>query len=384
MARDPAPRVVIAANNAAGQTGAVRIIHSHAQLLAAQGWAVTVVAAQADTAALRRAGVTVQRFRPSIWPWARHRQAFRRSAETWIASQRFDVVVGHGDLIAQDILNLHNCVHLASELIHQRPLPADDELGQHHAAMLGGKRFRILVANGELMKRDVVTRFAIDPDRVVVIHPGYDPARFRRADRERLGGPIRASLPIPRDRLLMGFITSGRFDKRGLDLLIAAIASLDQTVRDRLHLLVVGSEGDPARYERMASEAGFAGRITLLPKQSAIESYYHALDLFVLPARLEEFGMAAQEAMVCGVPSIVSDRMGVSERLRGGSDAGIVAAGEVPSLAAALARFIREPQIRSAWADFAVERCRANTWDANWAEHAPLYQRVLDERRSPS
>lgn len=47
-----------------------------------------------------------------------------------------DVTVGHGDIQDQDVLTLHNCVFLASELIHQKPLDPKHEMALTHGPML--------------------------------------------------------------------------------------------------------------------------------------------------------------------------------------------------------------------------------------------------------
>ena len=44
-----------------------------------------------------------------------------------------------------------------------------------------------------------------------------------------------------------------------------------------------------------------------------MESYYHCLDIFVLPAKIEEFGLVASEAMACGTAVILSPYVGASE-----------------------------------------------------------------------
>lgn len=372
------PRIVMVARNGRGQTGSVNKILDHARRFAAHGWSVTVAASRIDPSTLDRAGLRAHRVRESWLPFLRpRRSAFQQRAERWLARQHFDLVIAHGDILVQDVLHVHNCVHLAHEILEGRPPAPDHDGAAFHHALLSGQRFRLLIANGDLMRRDLHTRFGIPLERIQVIHPGYDPERFRPQDRERLGAPIRAQLGIPADRLVLGFITSGNFRKRGLDLLISAIGGLDRAVRDRLHLVVVGSDASSERYRSQAQQAGFGDRLTLVGKQTAIEAWHHAMDLFVLPARIEEFGQAAQEAMVCGVPAIITDRMGVAERLPDHAREGITRAGDIESLRATLTRFVNDPALRRSWVETCREACQHNTWTANWEQHLPLYRRLL-------
>lgn len=365
-----------------GQTGSVNIILENARRFAAVGWDVTLVAQRLDAKALRHAGIASHSIRESWWPWAKpHRQRFRERAEGWIAEQHFDLVVSHGDLQVHDVVHIHNCVHLAHECIHGTPLPADNPVGILHRTVLESKSFRALVANSEMMRRDLMQRFDIPGELVHTVHPGYGTDRFRRADRPRLGPAFRSRHGIPADRLLIGFITSGNFQKRGLDLVIAAVAGLPTAVRNTVHLLVVGSDGRTPTFQRQASLAGIGDRFTALGHQTDVESCYHATDLYVLPARIEEYGLAPQEAMVCGVPSIVSDRMGVAERLPTTDQAGIICAGDLAALRAALERFITDPSLRQAWAETCHRACANNTWEVNWATHRAIYETVIATKR---
>lgn len=377
------PRIAMVSRTGRGQTGSVNIIMENAQRFVAAGWKVTLVAQRLDRRDLHRRGIASQRIRESWWPWARpQRERFRQRAEAWVAGQGFDLVVAHGEILVQDVVHIHNCVHLAHELIHGGPLPADNPVGRMHRALLEKRAFRALIANSEMMRRDLIQRFAIPGELVHTVHPGYGTDRFRREDRARLGPAMRSRLGIPAGRLLIGFITSGNFQKRGLDLVIAAVAGLPADLRGNVHLLVVGSDDRTADFQRQAAAAGIGDRFTALGHQSAIEACYHATDLYLLPARIEEYGLAPQEAMVCGVPAIVSDRMGVSERLPAGDRGGVLPAGDPAALRAALERFVADASLRQGWAEVCHRACAGNTWEVNWAAHRAIYEAVMDAKRA--
>lgn len=366
------------ARNARGQTGLVNLLLDHARRFAKHGWQVTVVGDRIDRADLAKEGIIGQRVRESWLPFVKvPRTAFQQKAERWLAREKFDLVVAHGDLLTQDVLNVHNCVHWAHELIDGRPPGPNHDGAAFHHAMLSGQRFRVLIANSELMRQDLQRRFAIPAERIKPIHCGYDTQRFRREDREQFGPPIRARLGVPPGRLLLGFITSGNFRKRGLDLLIQAIAGLPIELRTIVQVVVVGSDNSIDQYLAMASAVGLRDHITVVGRQDQIEHYHHAMDLFVLPARIEEFGQAPQEAMVCGVPSIITDRMGVVELLpASGERPGVIPAGDVPALQQALRRFLTDKNLRERWADECYQACRGNTWQVSWQSHLAIYEEL--------
>ena len=151
------------------------------------------------------------------------------------------------------------------------------------------------------------------------------------------------SLPPLRSRgtqgaLRVGFL--GRIHhKKNLDLLIGAIAQLPEHVR-----LTVAGDGPSAREARRRAEAlGVGDRVTWLGFVSAErrESVFDGLDLLAMPSRFESFGMAAAEAMLHGVPVLVSDRTGIAEVIRrhGG---GVIIEPHVSAITAAIQRLDRE------------------------------------------
>ena len=152
-------RVAVAARRVSGLSGASRMIVEHARRLTALGWDVHVFSESLDKKALREAGAVAHRV--PAWPWGSwwKRRAFASAAGRM--TQGFDLVHGHGDLLSQDILSLHNCVHAAHEAVHATPLPDRDAVGRMHALQLSRRSFRVLVANSRLMKDDLRRRFGV-------------------------------------------------------------------------------------------------------------------------------------------------------------------------------------------------------------------------------
>jgi glycosyltransferase involved in cell wall biosynthesis len=72
-----------------------------------------------------------------------------------------------------------------------------------------------------------------------------------------------------------------------------------------------------------------------------------AADLFVLPSYSENFGVAAVEALACGLPVVVSDQVGINGEIDA-AGAGVVAPCRVDALAGALAQLVADPALRSA------------------------------------
>jgi glycosyltransferase involved in cell wall biosynthesis len=132
----------------------------------------------------------------------------------------------------------------------------------------------------------------------------------------------------------------------------------------RLRVVVVG-EGPQrravaARIKRLGLQdvVELAGRM----EHDAIRELYRRADLYLAPATLESFGIAALEARCAGIPVIARRQTGIADFIHHGRH-GLLAASDV-GLAAAMVDLAVDPQRRRAMA----ERNRACAPDTGWAE----------------
>jgi glycosyltransferase involved in cell wall biosynthesis len=169
-----------------------------------------------------------------------------------------------------------------------------------------------VVANSKLVASALLEHFGVARERVTVLYPGFKPQRFSPQRAAELRGAARRSLEIEEGTPLVGFVTSGDFAKRGLDLFLDCAARIAGT-RPDVRFLVVGSKELP-QYARDHTLAR-GGALTYRPKGARVERWFAALDLFLYAARFEEFGMVVAEAQAMGVPVLTSRLVGASECL---------------------------------------------------------------------
>ena len=370
-------KVALACRRVRGSTGTETTIFEHARRLCALGWEVHVYAEKLDSRRLKAYGA-----RPHLvpgWPWGSHfkRRVFAALSDALLSPKKFDLVWGDGDSVRQDVLSLHNSVHAAHQAVRGAPLPAASGVGRIHERQLRGKSFRLLVAKSALMKKELMDRFAIPEGLLSVVHPGHDPVRFRPGGRQELGLPLRRRLGIPEDALLVGFITSGDFKKRGLDIFLEALARLSAPIKDRVHALVLGKESRLGPWQDMAGSTGLGARHHFLPPVDKVESAYHALDVYCHPARYEEFGQSVQEAMACAVPVLTSRCVGASELFGPLATSLLADAPEAGSLARDLTRLIADEGLRSRLGAEGAEAAGPNSWEANFNATLACLRRLL-------
>jgi UDP-glucose:(heptosyl)LPS alpha-1,3-glucosyltransferase len=351
------------------------MIVEHARRAAAADWDVHVFAEKLDKSAILEAGA-VPRWVPA-WPWGSwlKRRAFAAAAGRMV--EGFDLVHGHGDLLDQDVLSLHNCVHAAHEAAHGQPLPASDAVGRMHALQLTGGLFRALVANSNLMKDDLMRRFGVPVERVTVIYPGFDTCRFNPGGRDDFSASMRAALGVEPGALLYGLVTSGDFEKRGLKPFLRAFAAVVRK-NASARAVVVGKETRPGPYLALVRELGIEGRVVFRAPIAEVWRFYHALDVYVHPARWEEFGMSVLEALACGLPVVTGASVGAAELLSGEAREFVLSDPSVDALADAMLA-LAEPRRRERVAARGPGAAQPCAWDRGAGQLLNLYERLLAE-----
>jgi UDP-glucose:(heptosyl)LPS alpha-1,3-glucosyltransferase len=367
-------KLALASRRVEGLSGAVRLILEEARAASDAGWTVDVYSEKIDAAAVRFAGARSHKV--PRWPWGSwlKRRAFAALAGR--AARGHDIVHGHGDLLEQDVLSLHNCVHAAHEAATGEPLPASDAVGRMHALQLSQRRFRLMAANSRLMKDDVVRRFAVPAELIEVVYPGFDSARFRAGDRARLGMGLRRDLGLTVDQPLFGLITSGDFEKRGVAPFLHAFSRVAQEV-PTARALIVGKETRPGPYLELASRLRITDKVFFQAPILEVERLYHGIDICVHAAQWEEFGMTVLEAMACGVPVVAGAKVGASELLEGQAREFVLDETSPEVLANAMLRLARDAALRSRLSWSGAAAAAPYTLAAHGRAVLSLYERLL-------
>lgn len=274
------------------------------------------------------------------------RKFYQSQVNRWIRKHRPDIVVGHGDIEDQDILFIHNCVHLAHELIEKTPLPPGHEVGRIHERILRKGAFKLLICNSQMMKDDLVKRFKIPEEKAVVVYPEVNLSKFSVDDPVRVKTEWRRKLAIPEDEFVLGLVTSGNFRKRNLKTLIEAFHVLTQS-HPKLRLFVAGGNIDQ-EFRTQVEGLGLSNRVTFAPAIIDVKNYYYLLDVFILPAFIEEFGRSVLEAMYCGKPVIATRTVGATEILEDTARELILETPNEESIVRLCEKILRDENLRNA------------------------------------
>jgi glycosyltransferase involved in cell wall biosynthesis len=125
-------------------------------------------------------------------------------------------------------------------------------------------------------------------------------------------------------------------------------------------VLVVAGEGpERARLSELAGELSI--RLTLAGDVDweRIVELYVAADVFALLSEREPWAVVVNEAAACGLPLVLSDRVGAAhDLLRDGENGALVRAGDVDAAARSLRELAADPELRRAQGDRSRELAR--------------------------
>jgi N-acetyl-alpha-D-glucosaminyl L-malate synthase BshA len=142
-------------------------------------------------------------------------------------------------------------------------------------------------------------------------------------------------------------------------------------------LLMVGDGPDRSDAEAEARELGVANDVRFLGRLDTVAPLLAASDLFVLPSQTESFGLAALEAMACGVPVLASRTGGIPEVIDDGVEGILEPPGSVEAMARRAIELLRDPRQHGLMRDAAI--ARASTFSAARivSEYEAFYHEVL-------
>lgn len=194
-------------------------------------------------------------------------------------------------------------------------------------------------------------------------------------------GGLRAKFPQLGTRGIVLFYGRLNF-KKGFDILIPAFAEAVRQGQD-LALVIAGPDhGMEAKVRESVVAHGVGERCVftgMLERDDALVALNDA-DLFVLPSYSENFGISVVEAMACGLPVLISDRVNIWREVEA-DGAGLVAPPETAAFAKLLVEIMADPARREAMGEAArASVAHRFTWDKVGHRLSDVYSAILENR----
>ena len=140
-------------------------------------------------------------------------------------------------------------------------------------------------------------------------------------------------------------------------------------------LLMVGDGPERDEAEREARDFEVAGDVRFLGRLDSVAALLQASHLFLLPSQTESFGLAALEAMACGVPVVASRAGGLPEVITDDVNGILEPVGSVEAMGRRAVEILRNEARHAAMREAALAKAREYSAD----NIVPMYERLYEE-----
>ncbi|GAA4784082.1 N-acetyl-alpha-D-glucosaminyl L-malate synthase BshA [Olivibacter ginsenosidimutans] len=219
------------------------------------------------------------------------------------------------------------------------------------------------------LKEDTLKHFDITKD-IRVIPNFIDLSRFSLNPRQHFKQAI-----APGDERILIHTSNFRRVKRTCD-----VIRVFQKVKEKIQckLLMVGDGPDRVNAEQLCRDLDVCNDVRFLGKQEAIEEILSVTDLFLMPSESESFGLAALEAMACGVPVISSNAGGLPELNIDGVTGFLDAVGDIDRMAAHAIEILENNERLATFKAAALTRAKEFDLGLILPVYEHYYQEVID------
>ncbi|SEI82820.1 UDP-glucose:(heptosyl)LPS alpha-1,3-glucosyltransferase [Azotobacter beijerinckii] len=166
---------------------------------------------------------------------------------------------------------------------------------------------RVLMIS-EVQQPLFVKHYGTPAGRFHLLPPGIAADRRAPANADEIRADFRREFGLADDELLLVQIGSG-FKTKGLDRSLKALAALPGALKSRTRLIAIGQD-DPRPFQLQVKALGLSGQVEILRGRSDIPRFLLGADLLIHPAYNENTGTVLLEALVAGLPVLVTDVCG--------------------------------------------------------------------------
>lgn len=244
---------------------------------------------------------------------------FAASVHAAVAQQAFELVQTHERIPGFEVFRAGDGVHrvwmsqrakdigwlrrwlMKIDPFHRYQLAQEKQLFE-------ASNLRAVICNSQMVKREILTRFNIDAQKIHIIYNGIDTQKFRPPTQEERA-QARLDIGLTPNVPVLVFLGAG-FERKGVHHLLHALAFCPD-----MQLMVVGGDKNLKRYQQLARKLGIDKRVIFTGPQKNPLPYLWAADGMVFPTLYDPCPNAVLEGMACGLGIISSPHCGAMELL---------------------------------------------------------------------
>ncbi|KTC18979.1 glucosyltransferase I RfaG [Pseudomonas putida] len=192
---------------------------------------------------------------------------------------------------------------------------------EYERAVFGKDAKTQILMISEVQQPLFVKHYGTPAERFHLLPPGISQDRRAPANAAEIRAEFRREFNLADDERLLVQIGSG-FKTKGVDRSLKALAALPNSLRKRTRLMVIGQD-DPKVFQLQSATLGLTEQVQFLKGRSDIPRFLLGADALIHPAYNENTGTVLLEAVVAGLPVLVSAVCGYAHYIAE-ADAGLV------------------------------------------------------------
>lgn len=339
--------------------GIARVVHDLSKRLIKDGHEVTVVTYR-DNAGVPEyendKGVNVYRvdnymIHPNNfidWIMQLNFNLIAKATEIINKESGFDVIHAHDWLVTYAAKSLKNAYDIpivatihATEAGRNSGIHDDTQRYINDTEWLLTYEATEVIVNSNFMKNDLQRLFGLPYDKINVIPNGINLNNFTGIERDY---EFRRQYAMDNEKIIL-YVGRLVYEK-GIQHLIAAMPKILSNYHDA-KLVIAGKGGMIDDLKAETSSLGLDNKVyfTGYMDSKKVQKMYKCADVAVFPSTYEPFGIVALEAMLAGVPTVVSDVGGLDEIVTHGVDGMKSYAGNPNSIADSVTALLYDHQL---------------------------------------
>lgn len=234
------------------------------------------------------------------------------------------------------------------------------------------ERSDAVTAVSESLKRDTYTHFPLKRDVQVI-------PNFVCVDHyPNVPDPAVRKHYAPNGEKIVVHVSNFRPVKRVED-----VVAMFNLLRERIpaRLLMIGDGPERQRVETLCRQSNSCHMIQFLGKMTRPEEVLASCDLFALTSETESFGLAALEAMACGVPVVSTDSGGLPEVNAHGVSGMLSPVGNVEAMAENAWHILRDEETYKRFRAGALAQARIFDLENVLPRYEELYKSLVETEK---
>lgn len=315
----------------------------------------------------------------------------------WIMQLNFNMLAKANELIAKgekfDVIHAHDWLvaYAAKTLKNSYDLPIVSTIHATEAGRNGGIHDEMqryindtewmltyesseVIVNSNFMKNDLQRLFGLPYEKINVIANGVNTTTYSGVEKDY---DFRRQYASDNEKIIL-FMGRLVYEK-GVQHLISAMPKILDNYHDA-KLIIAGKGGMLGELKSQVEAMGLSQKVYFTGYLNAkqVAKMYKCADISVFPSTYEPFGIVALEAMLAGIPTVVSDVGGLNEIVEHGVDGMKSYAGNPNSLADSILALLFDHQL----CDNISKKAKAKVKNEyNWAKIAQdthfIYQKAI-------